>query len=84
MSAPRASTPDGDDLAAAVARERAELATTLDALAHKVDVPARTKAGIRRELDKVRNEPRAAALLGGAVAGVVVLLVFRRRIRRRK
>ncbi|MFE7421796.1 DUF3618 domain-containing protein [Rhodococcus sp. NPDC057529] len=84
MSEPRESTPGGGDLAAAAARERAELATTLDALARKVDVSARAKAGIRQELDRVRSEPRLTALFGVVAAGVVALLVFRRRTRRRR
>ncbi|MFC9358459.1 DUF3618 domain-containing protein [Rhodococcus sp. NPDC057014] len=85
MTAPHESTPDGDALTATAERQRAELATTVDALTRKADVPARVKAGTRHQLDtvrhelaNVRNNPRLAALLGGLTAGVVALVVVRR------
>lgn len=63
---------DAEDLAAAAEHQRAELATTVEALAAKADVPAR-----------MRRDPKLAALLGGTVAGVLTVAVLRR-IRRHR
>ncbi|MFD6059399.1 DUF3618 domain-containing protein [Rhodococcus wratislaviensis] len=65
-----------------VAEQRAALASTVDALQRKVDVPARAKAGARHELDKVRQQPRGAVAAGLVSAFVAAYFVVRQRRRR--
>ena len=65
-----------------VAEQRAALASTVDALHRKVDVPARVKAGARHELDRVRQQPRGVAAAGLVSAFVVAYLAVRQRRRR--
>ncbi|WP_009472650.1 DUF3618 domain-containing protein [Rhodococcus sp. JVH1] len=66
-----------------VAEQRAALASTVDALHRKVDVPARAKAGARHELDRVRQQPRGVAAAGLVTAFVVAYFAVRQRRRHR-
>ncbi|MFD9662783.1 phage holin family protein [Rhodococcus sp. NPDC059968] len=58
-----------------VDQQRAALASTVDALHRKVDVPARAKAEARHELARVREQPRGAMTAGLVTAFVVAFLV---------
>ncbi|EME18947.1 DUF3618 domain-containing protein [Rhodococcus triatomae] len=71
-------TNEVEELAAAAEHQRAELATTVEALADKADVTGRAKTKARTELERVRHDPKLAALLAGAVAGVVTVATLRR------
>lgn len=74
----------GDRPDAAVARQRAELAETVEELAHRVDVPARTKAAVHDKTEEaVRIARRRGPVLVGAAAAVTALFVVRI-VRRRK
>ncbi len=76
------STPE--EIQADIERQRAKLAETVDALGHKLDVKAQTKAKIADVKDRSttsEGKPRPE-LLGAAAAvlvGVVLVVVWRRR-----
>lgn len=62
-----------DEIEADLERTRDHLAETVDALGHKLDVPARSRARLA-QVDR-----RQAALAGAGVLLVVALMVWRRR-----
>jgi hypothetical protein len=69
------SNPEAEQLAADIARQRDDLADTVDALQHKLDV----KSHARHKADELRDRPELIAA-GVAVAVVVIgLIVLRRR-----
>ncbi|MFF0817303.1 hypothetical protein ACFYVR_19400 [Rhodococcus sp. NPDC003318] len=66
------------DLAATAEHQRAELAGTVEALAGRADLTGRAKESARTELERVRRDPKLAALLGGTVAGILTVATLRR------
>lgn len=67
-------------------RQRAELAETVEELAHRIDVPARTKAAVHEKTDTAvqiarKNKP-GLAVAGGSAIALLVLRAVRRRNRR--
>lgn len=76
------STPE--DIQADIERQREQLAVTVDALGHKLDVKAQTKAkltDVKNRSTTAEGKPRPE-LLGAAAAllvGVVLVVVWRRR-----
>ncbi|AKE88909.1 MULTISPECIES: DUF3618 domain-containing protein [Rhodococcus] len=75
------------DAVPSVEQQRAELAETVEALAHKVDVPARAKSAAQEKVHEVQVKAQerpqiVAAVVGGIVAALVVGRVARRRGKR--
>ncbi|KOS56011.1 DUF3618 domain-containing protein [Rhodococcus rhodochrous] len=76
------------DAVPSVEQQRAELAETVEALAHKVDVPARAKSAAQEKVHEVQVKAQerpqiVAAVVGGIVAALVVGRVARRRGKRK-
>jgi hypothetical protein len=73
-----------EQLEAEIARQREEVATTVDALGHKLDVKSRA-AGKAADLkhrattSTGRPRPEVIAVAGSLVAAAVLLVVWRRR-----
>ena len=69
-----------DRLRYEIDRTREDLGETVAALVWKVDVPARTKARMRRWRAELRSDPgyavSLAAVVGAAVAAVVAAIVI--------
>ncbi|QFU88888.1 DUF3618 domain-containing protein [Amycolatopsis sp. YIM 10] len=57
---------------------RQELGETVEALAHKVNVPARAKEQAQQAAVSVRRNPWPVAGGGAAVLALIVLLIVRR------
>jgi hypothetical protein len=64
--------PDPAEIQQQIEQTRAELASTVDAIADRVSpkrVAARTKASVKEKVDDYRSRGTAPALEGGAAAG---------------
>ena len=77
----------GPEPVPSVEQQRAELAATVDELAQRVDVPARTKAAANEKVEAAKQtaaeKPQiVAAVVGSVVAALAVRAVVRRRRRR--
>ncbi|ATQ31052.1 membrane protein [Rhodococcus ruber Chol-4] len=77
----------GPEPVPSVEQQRAELAATVDELAQRVDVPARTKAAAHEKVEAAKQtaaeKPQiVAAVVGSVVAALAVRAVVRRRRRR--
>ena len=73
-----------EELEAEIARQREEVATTVDALGHKLDVKSRaadkaTDLKNRVSTSNGRPRPEVIAVAGSLVAAAVLLVVWRRR-----
>jgi hypothetical protein len=71
-------------LEAEIARQREEVATTIDALGHKLDVKSRAGAKAADLKDRATTSsgqprPEVIVVAGSLVAAVVVLVIWRRR-----
>ncbi|MBY6368088.1 DUF3618 domain-containing protein [Rhodococcoides corynebacterioides] len=84
-----------EDTPPPVEQQREELAQTVEALAAKVDVPARVSAATREQTEKaqelaregvsaVKENPQTAGLSLAGVAGALLLVFVIRRRRTRK
>ncbi len=77
-------TASPEDIEAQIARNRAELAATIDELSDRLDVPARARERVARTRDTAvetyRESPPAVIGAGLALVGLVVgCIVLRRR-----
>jgi ElaB/YqjD/DUF883 family membrane-anchored ribosome-binding protein len=86
MSDPTTTGPsDPDAIKAEIEETRAQLGRTVDELSSRLDVPTRAKEGAARAKDTAvetyRESPPAVIGAGAAVAGLLGLLVWRRRTR---
>ena len=86
MSDPTTSGPtDPDAIKAEIEQTRAQLGRTVDELSSRLDVPTRAREGAARAKDTAvetyRESPPAVVGAGAAVAGLLGLLVWRRRTR---
>ncbi|RZU31265.1 DUF3618 domain-containing protein [Blastococcus saxobsidens] len=90
---PDAAKADGapttpDEIRADIEATRQELGRTVDELSQRLDVPARAKEGAARAKDTAvetyRESPPAFAGAGAALAGLVGLVLWRRRRARRR
>jgi hypothetical protein len=87
MSTPTSSngtTPTADQLEADIARQREQLADTVDALQARLDVKARAKTRVHELKDQAttdtgRPRPELAAAAVGVLALVATVLYLRRR-----
>ena len=73
-----------EELEAEIARQREEVATTIDALGQRLDVKSRAADKAADLKDRAttssgRPRPEVIAVAGSLVAAVVVLVVWRRR-----
>lgn len=73
-----------EELETEIARQREEVATTVDALGHKLDVKSRaadkaTDLKNRVTTSNGRPRPEVIAVAGSLVAAAVLLVVWRRR-----
>jgi hypothetical protein len=73
-----------EELEAEIARQREEVATSIDALGHRLDVKSRAGARAADLKDRVttisgRPRPEVIAVAGSLVVAVVVLAIWRRR-----
>lgn len=73
-----------EELEAEIARQREEVATTVDALGHKLDVKSRaadkaTDLKNRVTTSTGRPRPEVVAVAGSLVAAAVLLVVWKRR-----
>lgn len=86
-----AATPDPSDpdaIRADIEATREQLGRTVDELSNRLDVPARAKERVARTRDTAvetyRESPPAVVGAGAALAGLVGLVVWRRRRTRRR
>jgi hypothetical protein len=70
--------PTAAELRAEIARTRADLATTTEALVERFDVPSRVKARVRRS-DLLHDRGTLVAAAIAVVGTVVAIWAFRRR-----
>jgi hypothetical protein len=83
-SEPRPDATIAEQLEADIARQREELATTVDALQARLDVKTRAKHKVddvrdRATDDRGRPRPEVVAVAAAVVAAVVGLVALRRR-----
>jgi len=75
---------DATDLAADIERRRAQLGETVEALSAKLDVKSRAVSGSKSLLDNAkRTTQERPAVVAGAFAGIVALMIFLRKVRHR-
>jgi hypothetical protein len=77
-------TPTADQLEADIARQREQLADTVDALQARLDVKARAKTKVHELKDQAttadgKPRPQVAAVAAGVVLVVAALVYLRRR-----
>ncbi len=75
-----------EEVRADIARTRAELGATVQELAGRMDVPARTRNAMVRLADRIREagaSPAGLAAAGAAVVAVVLLVLAGRELPRR-
>ncbi|MBN6040666.1 DUF3618 domain-containing protein [Amycolatopsis sp. 195334CR] len=78
-SAEKAGFPhDAEQARVDIELTRQELGETVEALAHKVNVPARAKEQAQQAAVSVRRNPWPVAGGGAAVLALIVLLIVRR------
>lgn len=79
---------DPDAIRADIEATREQLGRTVDELSNRLDVPARAKERVARTRDTAvetyRESPPAVVGAGAALAGLVALVVWRRRRNRRR
>ena len=73
-----------EELEAEIERQREEVATTIDALGHKLDVKTRAAGKAADLKDRAttssgRPRPEVIAVAGSLVAAAVVLVIWRRK-----
>ena len=79
---------DPDAIRADIEATREQLGRTVDELSNRLDVPARAKERVARTRDTAvetyRESPPAVVGAGAALAGLVGLVLWRRRRKRRR
>ena len=79
---------DADAIKADIEATREQLGRTVDELSNRLDVPARAKERVARTKDTAvetyRESPPAVAGAGAALVGLVGLVLWRRRRKRRR
>lgn len=66
-------------LEADIARQRAELAETVQDLHHRLDVKSRAQEKAQQKAEDIKERPQVLAAGAGVVLALVALLVWRKR-----
>ena len=71
---------EADQLREEIAETREELGETVEALAAKADVKAQAQAKVEETSEQIKQNPfPVAALAGGIAAGILLLVLIKRR-----